>query len=160
MRYDEITQEVGADEGHAPNTAMEKRFAIRARDLGRAVHWFEEQEDTASAITPVLDRWVMAIQFEDARGASRFAKGAIGRPRWRSAGRTVVYVASRNVEVDSAAEIAFVRGHLHQLGLQDRGQLIDGIAIEGAFSGPELASAFASALNAADIGSGVAPNHL
>lgn len=152
MRYSEITDDADlTHRGQSSGTMIRHRFAIPARDLERAVRWFKQEPVTDVAL-PVVQGWILAVQFSSPQDANRFAHGAFGRSRWRAPNRTVVYLANRKaVDVEPRMEIEFARRHLDQLGLQDRGEIINGLTIDCDFVSPELASAFAQALNAADI---------
>lgn len=137
MRYEEFSQE-----------GPQALFAILARDLERAQPWMERAGLTEDSVSR---GWILAVEFVSTRDADRFAHGAFGRARWRSADRKVVYLANRRMEIDLATEFSFAQRHLDQLRLRDRGRPTDGFIIGCAFPIPKLASAFAEALNAAEL---------
>lgn len=144
MRYRDIIP--------TPLNLFERRFAIQAHDLNRAVWWFEHDVALGRGVWPIVRSKVVAAVFASSSDAARFAEGAFGRSRWRSVDETVVYLASGgSVEIDLAAEIEFARNRINQLGLTGRGEIIDGLTIDCLFRSPELAGAFADALNAADV---------
>jgi len=155
MRYHEIIP--------APFDLIERRFAIRARDLGRAVTWFAPEVALGEARWPVVQCRIIAVRFDFATDAARFAARAFGRARWRAAYDTVYLWNQTSIDSDSLAEMSWARDRLDQLGMQNLSEIIDALIIDCTFRRSELVSAFADALNAGDLSDPTAsttPGHL
>lgn len=141
VRYDEIM----------PDCAVQ-RFAILARDLSRAVRWFERDVASGDASWPVVRSQALAVRFVSRIDADRFAAAAIGIARWRSANGRAIYLADRTRgETDREALAAFVQTRLDRLGSAGAGEIVDGLIIDCSFASDRAATEFAHALNAADL---------
>ena len=131
---------------------IEKRFAIPARDLSRAVRWFERDVASGDASWPMVRSEALAVRFASRIDADRFAAAAIGRARWRSANGRIVYLADHTRgTIDREALAGFAQTRLDQLETAGRGEIVDGLIIDCSFGGHRAAAEFAHALNAADL---------
>lgn len=131
---------------------IEKRFAVRSRDLGRAVTWFERDVASGGASWPMVRSEASGVRFTSRVDADRFATAAVGRARWRSENGRIVYFGDRTrAAADRKAQTDFARGSLDRLGAAGRGEIVDGVIIDCSFASHRAATEFAHALNAADL---------